>query len=264
MDINKYIASGILEQYVLGDLSLEEQSQVQKYMAEFPEIKSEVNAIEDALENLAEMTKVVVPFNLEQSILKKLEEPTPAPPNNPPPPLSRTNSGFNLLSGGLLLGLLASLAWGFFQNTNYSSSQSELQELNTQYTQLKEDCAKIKSSTNQYNEQLAFLRDTDTKHIHMKGTDLSKESLTVLYWNQAKNNAYLDIASLPTPPSDKQYQLWAIVDGKPVDAGVFDLTKDILKIPFIENPQAFAITLENVGGVESPTLDQMYVIGNNS
>ena len=36
---------------------------------------------------------------------------------------------------------------------------------------------------------------------------------------------YLLVNQLPTPDPDKQYQLWAIVDGNPVDAGVFDMIR---------------------------------------
>lgn len=35
----------------------------------------------------------------------------------------------------------------------------------------------------------------------------------------------------------------------------------LLCIPFIDNPRAFAVTLEPRGGSENPTLEQMYVIG---
>ena len=77
----------------------------------------------------------------------------------------------------------------------------------------------------------------------------------------------MDITNLPSPAADKQYQLWAIVDGAPVDMGVFDLASaetdtTFQNVPFIENPQAFAVTLEPKGGSTNPTLDQMYVVGN--
>ena len=70
--------------------------------------------------------------------------------------------------------------------------------------------------------------------------------------------------SLPTPAQGKQYQLWAIQDGKPVDLGMLPsvATNDtLLKMKTIENPQAFAITLEQEGGVPSPTMSEMYVMG---
>jgi anti-sigma-K factor RskA len=39
--------------------------------------------------------------------------------------------------------------------------------------------------------------------------------------------------------------------------------ENILKtVPFIANAQAFAVTLEDIGGSPVPTLDQMYLLGN--
>jgi anti-sigma-K factor RskA len=77
----------------------------------------------------------------------------------------------------------------------------------------------------------------------------------------------LNISEIPTPPEDKQYQLWAIVNGKPVDAGIFDLaantnTAVLQKMKPIADAQAFAITLEKKGGTHVPTLNAMFLLGN--
>ena len=68
---------------------------------------------------------------------------------------------------------------------------------------------------------------------------------------------------LPSPVSGKQYQLWAIADGKPVDLGVLDKTSKMTtpKAISLAKIQAFAITLEKDGGSPVPTMDQMYVVG---
>ncbi len=65
-------------------------------------------------------------------------------------------------------------------------------------------------------------------------------------------------------PSGKQYQLWAIVEDKPASMGVFDAVADTSKlqeVSYVENAQAYAVTLEPRGGSETPTLEQMYVVG---
>ncbi|ULT23339.1 anti-sigma factor [Sphingobacterium sp. E70] len=75
---------------------------------------------------------------------------------------------------------------------------------------------------------------------------------------------YLNLEQMPVAPKGKQYQLWAMVDGKPVNAGVFPLdakvdgTSKMLDIP---KAQAFAITLEDEGGKDVPTLSELYVMG---
>jgi anti-sigma-K factor RskA len=70
---------------------------------------------------------------------------------------------------------------------------------------------------------------------------------------------------LPQPSSDLQYQLWAIVDGNPVDLGVFDILNEkelVTKDLDLKKIQAFAVTLEKKGGSPSPNLEKLYVIGN--
>jgi anti-sigma-K factor RskA len=98
----------------------------------------------------------------------------------------------------------------------------------------------------------------------MKGTALSEDAFAFVYVNNIRKTSFLDVVKLPDPPAEKQYQLWAIVDGKPTDMGVFALTTEngaLQTVPFIENAQAYAVTLEPKGGSVAPTLDQMYVVG---
>lgn len=59
-----------------------------------------------------------------------------------------------------------------------------------------------------------------------------------------------------------QYQLWAIVDCKPVDAGMISTEKGVYHIQKMRSfgkAQAFAITLEKADGSPTPTMDQMIV-----
>ena len=46
----------------------------------------------------------------------------------------------------------------------------------------------------------------------------------LVFWNTRTHQVAVQVQSLPPLPADKQYQLWSMVDGKPVDAGVFDAT----------------------------------------
>lgn len=56
--VSEYIASGILELYVLGMISAEESVEVEKMMALHPEVKDEVRAIEESLETYAQANAV--------------------------------------------------------------------------------------------------------------------------------------------------------------------------------------------------------------
>ena len=85
--------------------------------------------------------------------------------------------------------------------------------------------------------------------------------------NAGTENVTLLINNLPQPPSEKQYQLWALLDGQPIDLGVFDYDvrekRLLVRMKNVQNAQAFAITLERRGrpNQEKPE-GQIYVVGN--
>ncbi|MEM7053962.1 MAG: anti-sigma factor, partial [Pseudomonadota bacterium] len=79
-------------------------------------------------------------------------------------------------------------------------------------------------------------------------------------WNNELQQGYLRLAGMPAnDPSIAQYQLWIVDperDANPVDGGVFDVPQgsDEIIIPIdakldVLNPDAFAITREQPGGV---------------
>jgi hypothetical protein len=80
----------------------------------------------------------------------------------------------------------------------------------------------------------------------MKGLPISPASVALVFWNKSTKEVFLDVKNLPVPPEGMQYQLWALDNGVPVDAGVFDLADagNLQKLKSINNAQAFAVTLE--------------------
>ena len=95
------------------------------------------------------------------------------------------------------------------------------------------------------------------------------QAVAVSLWDQEKQNGLLVVENLPILDAGKDYQLWVIDPGiaAPVSAGVFKVDADgKVRITFKPNqsvPAAttFAVTEEKAGGVLSPTMDKMVVIG---
>jgi len=69
MDIQAYIKSGILEQYCLNLLHADEQADVLKNCALYPEIKQELTAIELAIEKIASAQSITPDERIKQRIL---------------------------------------------------------------------------------------------------------------------------------------------------------------------------------------------------
>jgi anti-sigma-K factor RskA len=79
-------------------------------------------------------------------------------------------------------------------------------------------------------------------------------------WSDSKQSGYIRLSGLPkNDPSKETYQLWIVAENQdaktPVDGGTFDINSDgevIIPIDAkvkVQNPQAFAITIEKPGGV---------------
>jgi len=264
MDIQKYIASGILEQYVLGNLTAVECGEVEQYALEYPEIGKEIEAIEEALELYAQANAVQPPADLEPSILDKLKDKIPQSAAMPQKAEGRLIKLPTVLA---IAASLAALVWGISQYQQRSETEGELAELQTQYEQLQTNCTEQLQQKEKLEAWFAFLKDKNTSAVEMKGLpDKQQGAVAIVYQNDNQNKSYLEVVDMPEVPAGKQYQLWAIVDGQPVDMGVFDvaITPDtaFLEVPFIANVQAYAVTVEKTGGSPAPTLEEMVVIGN--
>jgi anti-sigma-K factor RskA len=92
----------------------------------------------------------------------------------------------------------------------------------------------------------------------MKG----QKNLATVFWDRNNKDVYVVANVLPKVRTGKQYQLWALVKGKPVNAGMLDPNcEGVCKMTTIPQAEAFAITLEDEGGSATPTMKELYVMG---
>jgi len=92
--------------------------------------------------------------------------------------------------------------------------------------------------------------------------DSTIQQYAIVYWNTAQKAVYVDVSQLPKPPEGKQYQLWVLKDGVPIDQGMVVYEgKGIKRMKNADGADAFAFTLEDLGGKPSPTMDQLKVLG---
>lgn len=116
-------------------------------------------------------------------------------------------------------------------------------------------------------ELLAVLRDKDVSRIPLQGQNAAPGAYATVYWNKEENRAYIDAKELPEPPRGKVYQVWSLKlePLTPTSIGLLeDFMTDDNKIFTLENAnqsEAFGITLEPEGGSETPSMDQLYVLG---
>ena len=72
MQKEEIISSGILEMYVMGLTSAQENLQVQQWVALFPEVKNELSRIEEDLEAYAATNKIIPDANVKKRIIHNI------------------------------------------------------------------------------------------------------------------------------------------------------------------------------------------------
>lgn len=267
MNAEELIKSGKLELYVAGALCGKEARQVADMISADPVLQREVRSIEEAmLASLREggvAPRAEVKGKVMAALNKKLPVDGDGRANNFTGPVAGARvvpmNAINVwLAAASVLLLLALSATYYVLNKKIVLQQSQMAALKTQYnSQL--------ASNAKYSEELALINHHLTKKIVLNGVATTPDARAIVYWNTLNHRVIVSPTGLPAPPEGKQYQLWAMLNGKPVDAGVFDMNNDTIKleeVKHIANAQAFAITLEQKGGASTPTLSAMYVMGN--
>lgn len=281
MDTKAYIESGILEQFVLGATTPEESAEVLKLAASYPEIKDEIAKIEAALIGYAESFKTEAPGSIKDALFAKIDLEETQPESNPnisfqkqhTAPDSQTKNYSIKPSYLMMAASFVLLACSIFGNIwlyqKWKNSQQELAGLNRSQQVL---AARLNQSDTRYNilesqlkTQISVMKNPEVKQVMMKGLPLMPEALATIYWNPKTREVFINANVLPTNLTDAQgLQLWAIVDGKPVDLGMVPTQtslESLVQMKNVENASAFAITIEGKNGSPTPTMEKMIVMG---
>ena len=277
MDIQQYIASGILEDYVLNLLGEEERREVEQHAIEYPEVRAALSEIEDALTAFAQASALPVTEDLTQKILSKIDEaaegksPSPTPRPKSAPNTSNNRSNFWPWAILLLLSILLA-AYLFFKNNQLQNQNQTLQNslANSQNSldDANQEIAYCENIKNQLDQQLQILRNENNQTVRLTPTPNSPndDALVFVHYNEVNQSIFLDIAKLPPPPAGKQYQLWALKkdNSPPQSMDVFDLPDEpslFVSRSFVAEVGQFAISLEDAGGVDKPTNEAIYLFG---
>ena len=255
MSREEYISSGILEAYALDQLSSSEVADVEKRIQEDPLLKVELQEIEKTLETIALETSISPPTNLKTKILKELEDDTKVVSLNPTTRILKFATAASII---VAIGSL--LITSFFWN-KWQSAEQELSLIRAENLEVAAELNKASNEIEGLQSEVAVAKNSDFQRIILNGTENAPESSAIVYWNKESNETYLSIFSLAELNQNQQFQLWAIIDGKPIDAGVFDSSSDLVKLKLISGASAFAVTIEPNGGSENPTLSAMQVYG---
>lgn len=297
-----YIESGILEQYALGELSAAEQAAVEAQAASHPAIQAELEQVQAALGFYAEAHAITPPAAMRERVLSNVlaqisgstattnlradvdavaqatsrpgpvaSAPLPAavptavvrPMSSAPVQGPASRSGWAMAAS---VALLLSLGGNMLLYSNWKSASSEVVALQNEQSRFATTSQVVEKKLGALQQENQVLRNDEFRAVALAGTKTAPSAHARVLFNPTTHKVYVDVRSLPPLPADKQYQLWALDKGQPIDAGVLTVAtatgEGLQHMKDIASAQTFAMTIEPAGGSAGPTLSTMTVVGN--
>ncbi len=239
---------------MLGLATPEEQEGFDKVCKQHPEVLQALIDFELYMEQQAMQNAILPPLALKQQIMDVIfhREAKVIPINDGTPVIKPNWLKYAAAACAVLLA--GSVYWNISQYNNNKKLLTDYNKTVGKLSDIEKDLAMV-------------VQNPNVKMAAMKGLEASPASFATVYWDTTSKDVYLQINNLPKPASDKQYQLWALFDGKPIDVGMIENDsftgekKLLLQMKNVRGAQAFAITLEKKGGNPTPQ-GSMYVLGN--
>lgn len=257
MNKQEIITEGYLEAYMTGDLSPSELSDIEAVLAKDSDVRAEYFKVQKLYELLSFHLSIAP-----SPVLKRMIMEDESVIKNIIRHKEESSGGWSWIMAASIMVATFSAITAYYCWNQWQATDVQLSHLIAQNLQMAEDFNTMNNDLTDLRSDVAVLVSPEYQRVILTGTENAPTSKAVVYWNVAQEKVYLNSTVMAGLPSNKQYQLWALVDGKPVDAGVFDPSEGaFLTMKSIAKADAFAVTVEPLGGSEAPTLSTLQVIG---
>lgn len=245
MELRDIIDSGLLELYVLNQLSPLERRMVEEHIARYPELRQEIKEIERAFFALGKNFESPVPDALKSDLISKVRG------SGSNGPVNLKGSSFGPWSALIIAGILGVLTLWYFERIEGARMQQEL-------TALQSRCDSVQSEQQAKLDIYEQLYHPGNKIMAFEATEKYPDTKLYFHYNQSTNTNFIQVLDLPDISDSRSFQLWSLSDDQPpAPLDVFEDEENLLKVQFVEGSKAYAITVEQKGGAQTPNLDQL-------
>jgi anti-sigma-K factor RskA len=252
-----------LELYVLGQVLPEEALAIEELAQHDSAVAAELLAIQSGIESYAMAYGVQPGVSVKEKLFSKVivQETAKIVPLKAAGSFVKSTTAmsswkwvaaasFLLFFGSVALNILL---YDKYKDTNKSLGQSRY------------ELASLEEKSKMMEEEMQVVQSKYSVPVALKGMDPAPDANAKIFWMKNTGEVYIDPSNLPDVPAGKQYQLWVIVDGKPISAGMILISGKgnkchIHKMRSFGKAEAFAVTLENEMDNPAPK-GPMYVMG---
>ena len=254
MDINQYISSGVIEMYVIGICTAEEKAELELLRKQYPQLNEAILQFEIELENNSLQNATLPGDEVDTKIIQSLRSlQTPVVDINSNTAVIKKINWLKPVAAAAVLLLAVSSIFNYTLYKKASEQQLALTEKD-----------KTAAPATLPQSDYAVLKQPSITPVAMYGVYPHNICRCTMFWDKKTGKAYIMIHHLVPSSSETNYQLWAMVNSKPVSVGIVN---DKIRDRFVEmqnmpgDATAFIVTLEKTGGNTSPTMEETYLSG---
>ena len=249
MDKNHILENGILEQYLLDELSIKQRVEVEHILNSDSELQSNFDKLEASFEFLGMDNAITPPENVKLRLMKSVNSSTKIIP------IKHNKSKF-------YIGIAASIAiilgcTSFWMFNQLKSVKEELKIVQEEKALLKDDLKNLGVEIAKTSNWVNIINNSNTEKYILVGNDLAPNAKVISYVNHQDKTIAVNAQNLPKLDENHDYQLWADVEGEMISMGVLDRTKNLLTMNYIDNAESLNITIEPLGGNDHPTVSRL-------
>jgi anti-sigma-K factor RskA len=236
--------------YAVGATTQEESAAVEAALPTSPELADEVASFREAATVMVQQQSMQPSASVRSKFLEGISQSkTAALPLTAPPRPSRMP----------LIAMGFALAASIIFAVTYKLENSQLLQ---READLADRLAVAEGEAQKRHEQLNSILEADgtLRLVHLRTIGADQGPGIQFYWNEKQRRGMAHAFRLKPAPTGRAYQLWLIVNGKPVSAGVFNSDADGHALFMgVELPATAAgvtdvlVTEEPVGGSPGPT-----------
>jgi anti-sigma-K factor RskA len=249
----------LLPFYALDALTDDERELVEKYLAEHPEARQQLEDLGKAASALPHSVAPVEPSQrTKQALMARVNNDAQArarPMSQASREPSRGGNLFEKLFRTLSFAAAAiAILWAIALNVQVARLQNEVASLNERLVAQSESIDQIIANLPQTDQ-------ADVITVSLQGTQVQPQAQGQLIVDPDSQSAVLVISGLPPLEPGRTYQVWLIDGGAPVSAGLLSVNENGQGV-FIVNSEesigsfnSLGISIEPEGGSTEPTGD---------
>ncbi|MBL7949963.1 MAG: anti-sigma factor [Bacteroidia bacterium] len=261
MDVKEYIESGIVELYAMGNLSSTERMEFEQRLLLYPELRAELDRVQQALEQYAEAHSINPRPSTRRRLMDHVREQQRSESGE-----AQRDRSFYLTYKYLIAASLAALFISTFASWFFYSRWNDAEERYTAVLQEKQSLSlnlnTLQASFDKLYADHMIGRDPDVRILTLAMADSSAKPMARIYWNPRSHETWVEVLEPMPAENGMQYQLWAMEADTPVNAGMFDMPEEdgMFRVKDVAIATAWAVTVEPKGGSERPTMERKVMV----